>query len=98
MKNPGDWAFFTDNGVKFIKAMLPIAEVVVPYETAGDLRRICLPVTGAGAYIWNGDENAPTLEPSIKTEVVVGYTEDFPRKPILKEIYHGHLTNGAWNP
>lgn len=97
VKNPGDWCFFTDTH-RYIKAMLPIEPVVLTYETAGDMRVVCLPVSGPQAWTWNGSENAPTLSPSIKTEIVIGHTTDNPPKPIMKEIWHGNLEEGIWKP
>ena len=97
VKSPGDWAFFKQDDRTYLKAILPIAPVEVPYETAGDVRMICLPVSHGG-WTWTGGEETPTLAPSIKTEIVIGHTSDTPPKPIMKEIYHGHLQGGQWVP
>lgn len=97
VKNPGDWAFFRESstGDQMVKIMLPIPPVEMPYETAGDVRVLALPLN-AGGWTWDGNEDAPFLSPSIKTEVTVGWTEDNPPKPIMREIYHGHLEHGKW--
>lgn len=96
VKNPGDWAFANRVGYgPSVKFMLPIPPVESPIEQSGDPRIQVLPVHGGG-WSWNGDEDNPTLSPSIKTEICVGWTADEPPKPILREIYHGHLENGKW--
>lgn len=99
VKNPGDWAFFNEEitGTPYVKACLPIAPVQVPYETVGDLRIAMLPL-GQGGWAWDGNADCPTITPSIKTEVVVGHTQEAPPKPIMREIWHGHLTQGKWVP
>lgn len=97
VRHPGDWCVFNDGAGPYIKAILPCEEPKVDHETAGDLRLICLPLyPSPGGWVYNGNPDKITMEPSIRTEICVGHTAETPPKPIMKEIWHGHLTNGEW--
>jgi len=44
------------------------------------------------AWGWNGNEERPTVTPSIKQQKVVGH--DAKGLPILEEAWHGNLVDG----
>lgn len=97
---PGDWCFFRnehEGDRRYIKLFAPVPPVSdLPVWHVGDPRLILLPVEGPTGWEWNGDEDKPTLKPSIEIKIVVGYGPAPERAAIWRSVIHGHLEDGGW--
>jgi len=56
----GDWhIFIADSGVRYMALQLPVDLCIIP------IRKVNEPETNPKSWIWSGDEDAPSLSPSI---------------------------------
>lgn len=77
IQNPGDFLIINNGEVTYFKYLCPCGGCDFPVH---------IPLTGPGAWNWDGNEEKPTIKPSILHK---GHNDG-------KCNWHGYMTNGEF--